>query len=270
MTVENIDARAIRDAIAQILKTGSRGALLTTIASTTLTVGSKLLVREGGAAIGDLGSGDLNEAASKAAAEFLRTRVETVTRRADEFAPGAFGETLILFERIENEPRLVIAGAGHVGAALARLAGTVGYRVILIDDRPEFVDARLFQEDPNLELMTTDDWTTAVAAAVGDGRGVSVAIVTRGHKQDEECLRAAVAAAPDYIGMIGSKRRTNIVLDKLREEGFSGDQLQNVRAPIGLDIGAVSPEEVALAILAEIVAERRGGSGQPLSGWRRA
>jgi xanthine dehydrogenase accessory factor len=96
-----------------------------------------------------------------------------------------------------------------------------------------------------------------------------VAIVTRGHKQDEDCLRAAISAHPSYIGMIGSKRRTNIVLDKLLEEGADAERLKKVRAPIGLDIGAVSPEEVALAILAEIVAERRGGSGAPLSSWRR-
>ena len=106
--------------------------------------------------------------------------------------------------------------------------------------------------------------------AIARGRGVSVAIVTRGHKQDEDCLRAAAAASPDYIGMIGSKRRTNIVLDKLRDEGFDEESLKKVRAPIGLDIGAVSPEEVALSILAEIVAERRSGSGVPLSLWRRS
>ena len=87
--------------------------------------------------------------------------------------------------------------------------------------------------------------------------------------QDEDCLRAAIVAKPSYIGMIGSRRRTNIVLDKLREEGACEEQIKKVRAPIGLDIGAVSPEEVALAILAEIVAERRGGSGAPLSSWRR-
>ena len=106
--------------------------------------------------------------------------------------------------------------------------------------------------------------------AIGNGRGVSVAIVTRGHKQDEECLRAAIESKPDYVGMIGSKRRTNIVLDKLREEGADENELKKVRAPIGLDIGAVSPEEVALSILAEIVAARRGGKGAPLSIWRRS
>jgi xanthine dehydrogenase accessory factor len=141
----------------------------------------------------------------------------------------------------------------------------------LVDDRAEFVAREMFAsplESP-IELITAVSWADAIHDAVGSGRGVSMAIVTRGHKQDEECLRAALAARPDYIGMIGSKRRTNIVLDKLREEGFDAEQLEKVRAPIGLDIGAVSPEEVALAILAEIVAERRGGKGGSLSVWRR-
>ena len=97
-----------------------------------------------------------------------------------------------------------------------------------------------------------------------------MAIVTRGHKQDEECLRAVMSSRADYVGLIGSKRRTNFVLEKLREEGVADEQLAQVRAPIGLDLGAVSPEEVALAILAEIVAQRRGGNGAPLSEWRRS
>jgi xanthine dehydrogenase accessory factor len=114
-----------------------------------------------------------------------------------------------------------------------------------------------------------EDWAKAMREAIATAGRVSVAIVTRGHKQDEDCLRAVISSNASYIGMIGSQRRTNIVLDKLREEGTKQEQLKKVRAPIGLDIGAVSPEEVALAILAEIVAERRGGSGAPLSDWRR-
>jgi xanthine dehydrogenase accessory factor len=104
---------------------------------------------------------------------------------------------------------------------------------------------------------------------VGRGRGVSIAVVTRGHNEDEECLRAAVSARPAYVGLIGSKRRTGIVLERLRASGEDEALLREVRAPIGLDIGAVSPAEVALAILAEIVAERRSGTGAPLSTWRR-
>ena len=96
-----------------------------------------------------------------------------------------------------------------------------------------------------------------------------MAVVTRGHNEDEECMRAVMEAGPDYVGLIGSKRRTNIVLERLREAGADEARVREVRAPIGLDIGAVSPQEVALSILAEIVMRRRGGTGKPLSAWRR-
>jgi xanthine dehydrogenase accessory factor len=176
----------------------------------------------------------------------------------------------VLFERVEREPRVVVCGAGHVGASLARLAEAVGYRVTLIDDRADFVTRARFPETEIELVAASDGWRRAVQTSVGKGRGVYVAVVTRGHNEDEECMRAVVAARPDYVGMIGSRRRTNIVLERLRESGVADEILREVRAPIGLDIGAVSPEEVALAVLAEIVATRRGGSGKPLSQWRRA
>jgi xanthine dehydrogenase accessory factor len=237
-----------------------------------LRAGAKLLIRDGQAPTGDLGDEDLNAAVMTEAAKFRSGRDDARTVQVNEIDPNlADVDSALLFERIEVEPHLVVAGAGHVGAALARLAALVRYRVTLIDDRAEFVTREMFASpsDTLIELVSNQDWAEAISEAIGSGRGVSIAIVTRGHKQDEECLRAALSANPDYIGMIGSKRRTNIVLDKLRAEGCPEEGLRKVRAPIGLDIGAVSPEEVALAILAEIVAERRGGSGDSLSHWRR-
>jgi xanthine dehydrogenase accessory factor len=175
----------------------------------------------------------------------------------------------VLFERIEPEPHVVVCGAGHVGASLARLAHLIGYRVTLIDDRADFVSRARFP-GAGIELVEAENWTDPVRRVIGTGRGVSVAVVTRGHNEDEECMRAVLETRPRYVGMIGSKRRTNIVLAALREGGVAEEVLREVRAPIGLDIGAVSPEEVALAILSEIVAVRRGGSGASLSLWRRA
>ena len=174
----------------------------------------------------------------------------------------------MLFERVEPEPRVVVCGAGHVGAALARLAHAVGYRVTLLDDRADFVTRERFPE-AGIELVAAPGWTRQLEEAIGTGRGVYVAVVTRGHNEDEECMKVVLTARPDYVGMIGSRRRTNIVLARLREAGFTDEQLREVRAPVGLDIGAVSPEEVALSILAEIVAHRRGGTGASLSAWRR-
>jgi len=274
MPIKSTSSSSIADEIRDLLNRGSRAVLVTVVESDRLVVGTKLLVRETGESSGDLGDQDLNDASVAYAAGFLSARDDTRTIRVSEFAPALenVSQYLVLFERIEAEPNLVIAGAGHVGASLARLAALVGYRVTLIDDRAEFVAPQMFQSAPEkqINLVAAQSWADAISDAIGKGPGVSIAIVTRGHKQDEDCLRAALAANPDYVGMIGSKRRTNIVLDKLREEGFDAAQLERVRAPVGLDIGAVSPEEVALAILAEIVAERRGGQGGSLSAWRRA
>ena len=273
------NSKLISEAISRVLDGGSTAVLATLMSvpenvPSEAAIGAKLLVKELGEGIGSLGDSELDDAVIRHVFSFTKTRDEAETFKVEAFAPELkqYSGASILFERIEAEPRLVIAGAGHVGASLARLAALVGYRVTLVDDRAEFVARELFasQTEHSIELVVAKDWSDAVSEAIGNGRGVSVAIVTRGHKQDEDCLRAAIATRPDYVGMIGSKRRTNFVLDKLREEGASEDQLRKVRAPIGLDIGAVSPEEVALAILAEIVGERRGGSGAPLSSWRRA
>jgi xanthine dehydrogenase accessory factor len=269
------DPEAISEEISRVLDEGATAVLATLIeaghSDETLPVGAKLLVAESGDRVSSVGDPELDEAVARHAAVFLSSREETKAIKVEDFATGLerFHGALVLFERVEAEPRLIICGAGHVGASLARLAALVGYRATLVDDRRDFVRPESFPES-GVELVLADDWQDAVRSAIGPGRGVSVAIVTRGHKQDEECLRAVVSASPDYVGMIGSKRRTNIVLEKLREEGVAEDKLRNVRAPIGLNIAAVSPEEVALAILAEIVAERRGGSGKPLSEWRRS
>ncbi len=279
MTTENPESQnLISNALRDIVESGAKAILVTLInapgiESSDSTVGSKLIIKESGERAGSLGNSTLEETVARHAEAFLRGRDEARLLNVEEFAPEilALRGISVLLERIEPEPRLIICGAGHVGASLARLATLTGYRVTLIDDRAEFVSRELFsgQSENNVELVLADDWSEATGAAIGNGRGVSVAIVTRGHKQDEDCLRAVIAAAPDYIGMIGSKRRTNFVLDKLRAEGAPENELKKVRAPIGLDIGAVSPEEVALAILAEVVAQRRGGSGAPLSSWRR-
>lgn len=261
--------QAIARAIAQVLERNSIAVLATLIAAPA-NVGAKLLVEETGEREGSLGESFLDDAVASHAGNFLDSRAEARTLNLTELIAELQGhaDARILLERIEPEPRLVICGAGHVGASLARLARFIGYRTVLVDDRADFVTRERFP-DEGIELVTASNWTDAVRASIGAGRGVSVAVVTRGHNEDEECMQAVMSTRPDYVGLIGSKRRTNIVLERLREAGVEEKRLSEVRAPVGLDIGAVSPEEVALAILAEIVAERRGGKGLPLSAWRR-
>jgi xanthine dehydrogenase accessory factor len=260
---------AIAVAVARVLASNAIAALATLIEA-PLRVGAKLLIEESEARTGTLGDPALDHLVAGYAKTFLDSRAEARSLRIQELTdvPQAVIEGRILFERIEPEPRVVICGAGHVGASLARLAGLLGYRTVLIDDRADFVKRERFPER-EVELVAASSWTEALRTHVGGGRGVYVAVVTRGHNEDEECMRAAISSKAEYVGLIGSKRRTNIVLDRLRKAGVAESRLQAVRAPIGLDIGAVSPQEVALAILAEIVAKRRGGSGEPLSTWRR-
>lgn len=277
------------ETISRILEQGSLGVLTTLIAAATdstttdglnptaaatANIGRKLLIDFSSAAsqtVGSLGRDELDRAVTQYATQFLNSKVETRVFQVKEFAPvlGEWSEAQILFERIQLEPQLVICGAGHVGASLAKLAALLGYRSTLIDDRSEFV-ARVNFPDRRIELMAAASWTEAVRAAVGNGHGVCVAVVTRGHSEDEQCLRAVMEVDADYVGLIGSKRRTNIVLQRLRDGGAAAERLARVHAPVGLDIGAVTPEEVALAIMAEIVAVRRGGKGGSLSEWRRA
>jgi xanthine dehydrogenase accessory factor len=260
---------AIARAIRRILDR-SAIAVLATLVEAATNVGAKLLVEETGERTGTLGDSVLDEAVVAYARTFLDARFEARTFKLEELSSELKGwpAARILFERIEPEPRLVVCGAGHVGASLAELARSIGYRTVLIDDRADFLRRERFP-DEGIELVTASNWADAVRASVGAGRGVSVVVVTRGHNEDEECMRAVMSARPDYVGLIGSKRRTNIVLERLREAGVEEERLREVRAPVGLDIGAVSPQEVALSILAEIVSERRGGTGAPLSDWRR-
>jgi len=261
--------KSIPKLIEELLERGEIALVITRVSGPG-SIGSKLLIQENGATVGSLGDTELDLIVMDQAARFLSTREATRMFSVSDFAPHfpAARETSLLFERLQPAPRLVVCGAGHVGASLARLAAFTGYQTTLIDDRADFVKREQFPEK-QIDLVLADHWSSAVRDAVGNGRGVSVAVVTRGHNEDEQCMHAVVCANPDYVGLIGSKRRTSIVIERLREAGISDEQLRKIHAPIGLDIGAVTPEEVALAILAEIVAERRGATGGSLSSWRR-
>jgi xanthine dehydrogenase accessory factor len=258
----------ITHVIAQLLDRGAIGILITVVRGPH--TGAKLLIDERGIMTGSLGDSELDRRVAEQTTEFLTSHHETRMASVKDFAPEfpASADTLLLFERIQPAPRLVVCGAGHVGAALAKLGIFIGFQTTLIDDRAEFLERSRFPET-EIELVVADDWEKAVSEAIGNGHGVAVAVVTRGHNEDERCMHAVMRTDPNYIGLIGSKRRTTIVIERLREKGATDEQLKKIHAPIGLDIGAVSPEEVALAIMAEVVAERRGATGGSLSAWRR-
>lgn len=257
---------AITKKVAELLERGNAAVVITVARGEN--VGAKLVIDEYGNAAGSLG--ELDSLVEPQVAKLLQSRDETRLVSVKDFAPefSSADETFLLLERLQPSPRLVVCGAGHVGASLAKLGAFLGYQATLIDDRAEFLQRDRFAGE-QIELVVASDWSSAVREVIGNGRGVSVAVVTRGHSEDEQCMRAVMETKPDYVGLIGSKRRTSIVIDRLREAGASEEELRKIRAPIGLDIGAISPEEVALAIIAEIVAERHGAAGGSLSAWRR-
>ncbi|MDR1489128.1 MAG: XdhC family protein [Desulfovibrio sp.] len=166
-------------------------------------------------------------------------------------------EGFTVVERLSPAPRLVILGAGHVAVPLAAMGAMLRFEVVVFDDRPSFANRARF---PAAREIVCDYFEEA-ARRLAFRKSDYVAIVTRGHKHDQDCLRAVLKGDPPrYVGMIGSSRRVRIVREQLLREGFAPEILENLHAPIGLAIGAVTPEEIALSILAEMVRERSGRS----------
>ena len=160
-----------------------------------------------------------------------------------------------------STPRLLIVGAGHIAQPLACLSSIVGFETVVVDERADFANSDRF---PTADLVQACSIETFLGDFEVDDQ-TFVVLVTRAHRFDESALRILLHSAAPYIGMIGSRRRVHVVYRNLRKEGFSSGQFANVYAPIGLDIGAKSPSEIALAIMAEIVDIRRQGHGLHLS-----
>ena len=158
----------------------------------------------------------------------------------------------LIIERANGKPSIFIFGAGHVGQALALTSILLGYEVVVIDDRAEFA-SRNRLPDPRIRLVV-DDFDKAIKSLNIGARSAAV-IVTRGHQFDEICLENLLRLQISYLGMIGSRRRVISIFKRLSQRGFADVDLSKVHAPIGLSIGARSPQEIAIAILAEIIAE---------------
>lgn len=172
------------------------------------------------------------------------------------------GGARLMVEVFLPPPTVVIYGCGHIGQALARLSKELDYRVVVFDDRPAFASAALF---PTADSIICRPFTEATAG-IDFGPQAAVVIVTRGHMHDEAVLRQVLRQPAGYLGVIGSRRRVAAVLNQLAADGEAPQTLERIKAPIGLDIGAETPAEIALAVLAEITQVRRGGSGMPLTG----
>lgn len=165
-------------------------------------------------------------------------------------------EESILAEVFKREHRLIVFGAGHVGYHLCHFASKVGFNTMVVDDRPYFANKEKFGDNIQVICNTFENAFKILDIHEED----YIVIVTRGHKHDKFCLEKILSLDElNYIGMIGSKRRVKIMKEELIEEGYSKEKIENIYSPIGLNIGAVTPEEIAISILAEIISVKRIG-----------
>ena len=233
----------------------------------SIALGAKLLLRRDGSTLGSLGGGALEAAVIADAADaFRRHSVESMfyapdgsrLRRSQVEGKLAYQ---VMLELHEPPATLVIVGGGHIGKALATIGDLCGFSVVVVDDRPDYANQERF---PEAGRVVCGDFADVLRGLPIDSN-TYVVTVTRGHKHDEESLRQVVRrGGAAYVGMIGSKRRVAAVLQHLIDGGLDPEAVRRVHTPIGLDIGAETPEEIAVAIMAEVIQVRRGGSGRPM------
>lgn len=227
--------------------------------------GAKLLVRGDGVIIGTLGGVATDARAREDGLKALTSgQSGLLTYHLDAESGesvGSCGASLEIFvEPLRPEPRLLVAGSGYVAQALARLSAPLGWRMMLFDDRSEFVRAASVPDG----VETAVGELPELLVAQRPDAATAIVIVTRGHRSDREALQAALGTPAGYIGMIGSAGKVRQIFRALLREGMPSETLERVHAPIGLDIGAETPDEIALSIASELLMWRRGGAGGSL------
>jgi xanthine dehydrogenase accessory factor len=255
---------AVFEEIARIRARGERGAIATVISSRippAMKDKAKLVLRADGTVVGGIGDGGFVE-------DYVRQKAEDVMREdyltvlqfevGDEEAQRwglRPGDTLDVFvEPIVAVPTLYLFGGGHVSLQIAKIAKMVGFKIVVIDDRPAFANKERF---PMADETRVEDLSTVFERLTIDDQSYIVA-VTRGHQHDEPVIEQAIRTNARYIGMIGSKRKISRMWKKLIERGADPNRLAQVHAPIGLEIGADTPEEIAVSVVAQLIQVRRG------------
>ena len=286
---DSLTPAAVAELLTEVAESGGTAGAVTVVGSADdpRRLGRRLVrIAAGGArqTRGTLGNPFLDAEAVRlldGAMDDLRTRdglrtvpLSTVTGGAGEgeTADGAYnapgggageGSSVELYLEIRRPVReLVVVGAGHIAQPMAHLGSLLGYRVTVLDDRPDFATRERF---PDAHRLIRADFSDPFADVALHERS-HLLLVTRGHKYDYECLIRALRTdpTPAYIGMIGSRRRVRATYVQLLEEGFDRSLIERIHAPVGLDIGAETPEENAVAVAAELVMLDRGGTGDPL------
>jgi xanthine dehydrogenase accessory factor len=253
--------------VIKLRREGRRGALATIVhtnGSIPSYESSRMLVREDGSIAGTIGGGCVEAEVWAAAKEVMQAEAPrkmtfSLNNEANYDNGLICGGTLEIFvEPILPQPVLYIFGGGHVSIALANAANSAGFAIGVVDDRDSFANAERFPMAREIYTSFEESFEKIRPAA-----STYLVIVTRGHKDDMHVLRWAVGTPARYIGMIGSKRKVLSVYRALEKEGMAAGKFAGVHAPVGLDIGALSPEEIAISITAELIAVRRGAAHLP-------
>jgi xanthine dehydrogenase accessory factor len=252
----------IYEEIVKLRQEGRRGAVATIVnvrGSIPSFKTAKMLVRDDGSIAGTIGGGCVEAEVWQAAREVMESeKPRTLTFNLNQdpkYDTGLVcGGTLDIFvEPVLPAATLYIFGAGHVSVNLYRVANDAGFDVTVVDDRAAYANRERF---PEAREVIAEDFEQATARLVPNEASYIV-IVTRGHRDDMRVLRWALDVPARYLGMIGSERKWRAIADELEREGTSREKLERVSSPVGLEIGAVTPEEIAVSILAEMIAVRR-------------
>jgi len=254
----------IFEEIVRMRRAGQRGALATivhTSGSIPSYESSRMLVREDGTIVGTIGGGCVEADVWAAAKEVMqaeqpRKMTFNLNNEASYDAGLICGGTLEIFvEPILPQPTLVIFGGGHISISLGRVASLAGFGITVVDDREAFANRERFPMAGEIFTSYEESFQRLEPNASS-----YIAIVTRGHKDDMRVLAWAARTRAKYVGMIGSRRKVISVYRALEKEGFAPEEFDRVFAPVGLDIGALTPEEVAVSITAQLIAVRRGAA----------
>lgn len=254
----------IYEAIHAALQQGEKVCVATIISasgSTPRESGAKMVIWRDGRTLGTVGGGQLEAKVMEAAQEVFHSRqpmkMKFSLRNPNEGDVGICGgDAEVFLELVASRPRLVILGGGHVGRALSHVADFVGFRVVVLDSRD--LPRELFLETVEVVKRKYDDLPPEYF-----DEDTCVVIATPKHSADEIVLRQLVNRPLAYLGMIGSKRKVALVFQHLRDEGVGEDSLSRVHAPVGLNIGAQTPEEIAISIMAEIIQTRKAAAERP-------
>jgi len=219
---------------------------------TNTSTGTKLFVREDGSTEGSLGNSDLDLQA-------IERALKLMAYGNNEYIVSDNGVEYFI-ESYTTPPQLVLMGGGHISKAVAAIANTLGFRIFIIDDRPKFSNPERFPFAADTIVAGFDDGLKQIPV----NKNTYIIIATRGHRLDDVALETSVNSKAEYIGLIGSKRKTVLIYGELFNRGIPLERIRQVRAPVGINIGARTPEEIAISIMAEILQWRLGGDGSAM------